>query len=168
MKKFIVATVVAGSMGSLAFASASDMDTWRVASTSDEGTVLTVVSGTDTKAGTFFSCTNGTLKFGVGLEGGDLAETLATDTHRQSRRQAETTIGDGETFESDWTYLPSMKVAIARNEVTAKKFYNAAVRKDTVSWKLDRKSEIELSFPELNDAFKSFANDCSVTNPDAQ
>ena len=168
MKKFLVATVVTSSVGSLAYASASDANAWRVASSSDEGTVLTIVSGTDTQAGTFFSCTNGTLKFGVGLDGGDLAETLARDTKRQNRRGAETTIGDGEAFDSDWTYLPSIKVAVARDELTAKKFYNAAVRKDAVNWKLDRKSEMELSFPELNDAFKSFANDCAVTNPDAQ
>lgn len=165
MHRTLIATIVAGTLGTLAHANASDGDTWRVAKTSDDGQVITVVSGTETQAGTYFSCAGGELKFGIGLNGGDLAETLASETTRASRREADTVIGDGESFESDWTYLPSLGLAIARDELTAKKFYNAAVRKDSVLWKLDRKPEMELSFPALNDAFKGFANDCSVTNP---
>ena len=138
---------------------------WRTATTSDDGDVVMIVSGSENERGTFFSCAGDKLSVGVATEAGNIVEMLSKQTSRSNDREISLSIGDGEPHQSRWTYLPSIKIAVANDELTAKKLYNSAIKGDAVSWKMPGRQAMDVSFPSLNETFTSFANDCSVTKP---
>ena len=147
-------------------ASAADSPSWRVASSNDDGEVISISSGDDATNGALFSCVDNRLIVAVGVEAGDVHEMMSTLTRRSRDYIFKTSIGDGESFRSNWTYLPSNKVAVADKSTTARQFYNAAIRGDEIVITMSGKGDIAVTLPSVNDAFTSFANDCSVTNPD--
>lgn len=165
MSRIITAAIAITAIAFPASATAASADAWRAASTNAEGETVMIASGSESEHGSFFSCANETLGVGVATEPGDIVEMLSRETSRSNDREISARVGDGEEFISRWTYLPSLKVAVAADELTAKKLYNAAVKGETVSWKMPGRDALEIQFPEMNDAFKAFANDCVVTNP---
>ena len=151
---------------SVPVANAADSSDWRISSSDENGDVISIASGDETTHGALFSCANDRLVVAVGVEAGDVKEMIATPTRRTRDRDVETSIGDQDSFRSRWTYLPANKVAVAEDAVTARKFYNAAIRGDDVIMNISGKGEVSVRLPSINDAFSSFAKDCSVTNPD--
>ena len=110
------------------------------------------------------SCTTDKLVAGVGVGPGLIAERLDQRTKRIKRKRGTTTIGDREPLREPWAYLPSTQIAISRAGVTGKRLFNAAVRGDTVSVKVDGTDTATFTFPAQNDVFKAFAKSCSVTS----
>lgn len=149
----IVSTAHAGSEGA-----------WKIASSTEDQVVRSIAYGNGDSNGVLLSCVEGQLHAVVGMEAGDIIEMIGQQTSRQRTNDLVLTIGDDE-YRSAWTYLPSIKVALSREPVAAKKIYNAAVRGETVSFELAAKDPVTVEFPAMNDAFKRFANDCTVTNP---
>lgn len=165
MSRAITTAIAAAAIVFPAGATAANADAWRAASTTAEGETIMIASGSDASHGSFFSCANDTLGVGVGTAPGDIVEMLSRETSRSNDREVSAKVGDGEEFIARWTYLPSLKVAVAADELTAKKLYNAAVKGESVTWKMPGREALEVQFPEMNDTFKAFANDCVVTNP---
>ncbi len=137
---------------------------WEVRAKTDDGKVMSIIAESETQTGIMLSCTTDKLVAGVSLIPGLVSDRLDQTTKRSKRKKATMTIGDKEPNRDVWTYLPTTKVAVSRRGTTGRKFFNAAVRGDTVNWKLDGRGETTFTFPEQNDAFKSFARSCPVTN----
>ena len=137
---------------------------WQIRKQTDDGKVTSIFAESEAETGVVLSCVTDKLVAGVSLIPGPIADRLDTSTKRVKRKRATTTIGDAEPKREHWAYLPRTKIAISRKGVTGKRFFNAAVRGDTVNWQLDGNQATTFTFPEQNDAFKSFAKSCSVTN----
>lgn len=165
MKKALYIPALIAAFAAQASASAASDNPWRVGMETESGEVVSIVSGTSDTNGIYFNCNGGSLQVGLGVVPGDIEEMLATRSTRRRSHSVNTTIGSAEPVFSDWTYYPSLKVAVGKDTIIAKKFYNAAVKGEQVTWKMPWKDEVVLSFPPINEAFTSFANDCPVTNP---
>ena len=137
---------------------------WQVRNQSDDGKVISIIAESDTDTSVMLSCKTDKLVAGVSVIPGPMTDRLDTTTKRTKRKRATTTIGDGEPLRERWVYLPHTQIAVSWKGVTGKRFFNAAVRGDTVNWQLDGKEASTFTFPEQNEAFKSFAKSCSVTN----
>jgi len=137
---------------------------WQVRSQTDDGKVLSIIAEAESKTGVMLSCKSDKLTAGVSLEPGLVSDRLDTFTKRTKRKKATMTIGDADPNRDVWTYLPATKIAISRQGKTGRRFFNAAVRGDTVNWSLDGRGSTTFTLPEQNDAFKAFAKSCSVTN----
>ena len=149
-------------------ANATEANQWQVMTSKEDGTVITITTGTDNENGAYISCASDRLVVGVGVVPGSVKSLIEASSSERTRSQgAVTTFGDDST-DVDWIYFPGRKVALVRDFLTARKFYNAAVLGETLTWKTAFKDEVRVEFPETNDVFKSFANDCAVTNPDNQ
>lgn len=149
-------------------ANAAEANQWQVMTSKDDGTVITITTGTDDENGAYMSCASDRLVVGVGVVPGSVKTLIESSSSERTRSQgAVTTFGDDAT-DTDWIYFPGRKVALVRDFLTARKFYNAAVLGEALTWKTAFKDEVQVQFPEVNDAFKAFANDCAVTNPDNQ
>ena len=137
---------------------------WEVRSQSDDGKVTSIIAESDSETGVLLSCNPDKLVVGVGTVPGPMTERLDTSTKRVKTKRATTTIGDKEPLRERWAYLPRTQIAISRASVTGKRFFNAAVRGDTVSVKVDGTDTATFTFPAQNDVFKSFARSCAITN----
>ncbi|MGB3624862.1 MAG: hypothetical protein WA989_03480 [Henriciella sp.] len=169
MNKFeylLACGLIAGGLS--ASASAIEANEWHVMSSTEDGAVVAISTGSDTENGAYISCAEDELVVGIGVVPGSVADLIrGSSSTRKRTRNAVTTFGD-ETSDTDWVYYPGRKVAISDDVVTAKKIYNSAVKREDVAWKMDFKDEVVVNFPAINDTFKSFANDCPVTNPGNQ
>ena len=161
MKLTCIAAIASVSLAMPAYASDH---AWQVRSQTDDGKVISIIAESETDTGLMLSCKNDRLVAGVSLVTGLVSDRLDTFTKRAKRKKATTQIGDRDARRDVWTYLPATKVAVSRQGSTGRRFFNAAVRGDTVSWKMDGKDATTFTFPAQNEAFKSFAKSCSVTN----
>ncbi|WP_300391966.1 hypothetical protein [Henriciella sp.] len=168
MSRLIAVTAAIAAFALPATAIAADTNEWQSAKTLENDDVVLIASGTEQEHGVFFNCADGNLTAGLTTVPGDILEMMAQETSRSKSHDIAMTIGDSEPFKAGWTYFPSLKVAIAHKELTAKKLYNAAIKGETVTWKMPARPEISVTMPEANEAFKAFANDCPVTNPNKQ
>ena len=137
---------------------------WEVRNQTEDGRVTSIVAESEDKTGVMLSCTTDKLVAGVGVGPGLIAERLDQRTKRIKRKRGTTTIGDREPLREPWAYLPSTQIAISRAGVTGKRLFNAAVRGDTVSVKVDGTDTATFTFPAQNDVFKAFAKSCSATS----
>lgn len=160
--KFVVSAAIASLVVAIP-AQAADYS-WQVRSETTDGKVMSIVAESESETGVLLSCATGKLVAGVSVQPGPITERLNQSTKRTKRKKATMEIGDKEPNRDVWTYLPTTKIAISRRGTTGRKFFNAAVRGDTVTLTLDGKEGSTFTFPGQNDAFKSFANSCSVTN----
>lgn len=163
--KHTIATIVTVTFVTTALAAESSAeDNWRVHAATDEGVPVTIVSGTDSTIGALITCKGGILNAAVGMEAGDMAEAVSIDTERSKRRTAWLTVADDEPYKARWNYMPRARIAVTTEGTSARKLYNAAIRSDTVTWNASFTDPLTLQMPPMNDVFKGFAANCSVTN----
>ena len=137
---------------------------WQVRTQNADGEATSIIVESENETGVLLSCNPDKLVVGVSTIPGPMADRLDTTTKRVKRKDATTKIGDAEPREEAWNYLPRIQIALSSKGVTGKRFFNAAVRGDTISWKIDGKDTATFTLPAQNAAFKSFAKNCSVTN----
>ncbi|MEQ8559585.1 MAG: hypothetical protein RIB03_14815 [Henriciella sp.] len=166
MSRLIAAAIAAFALPATAIA--AETNEWHSAKTLENGDVVLIASSSEQEHGVFFNCADENLTAGLTTVPGDILEMIAQDTSRSKSRRITMTIGADEAFKADWTYFPSIKVAVTDKELTAKKLYNAAIKGETVTWKMSARPEISVTMPKANEAFKAFANDCPVTDPNKQ
>ena len=140
-------------------------DGWTIIQSNEAGETTAIAAHFADAPGLFATCQKNSLVMGISTEAVDMATTLKETTKRSRVYNASLKINGSDETSKPWTYLPSLKIAYPGDAVTSKRLYNAAVRGDVATVKLTGKPEIDYAYPPVNDAFKAFANDCSVTNP---
>jgi len=166
MRKLTLTALLAVAVAGTSAAAAADpvtVNEWRVVKTSETGTPISIVSGSDEEAGVMVSCRDDKLVAAVGFGAGDIAKRLQSDTNRLKSRAGQLTIGDRDEERARWIYYPQYQLAQTVKSVTAKKIYNAAIRGDAISLNLQRKGITTIQLPAMNDNFKAFAKACTVT-----
>lgn len=126
---------------------------------------VSLKTGTNTKL---------TLSCQVVREDGKLRDTRLNvgfdlDTEKQDfkrrmsirRTSANVTIGDNkDSYRFQWNINTDSMVPFDR--VLARRIFNAAVRGDTLKLEVSRKTRIDVTLPEMNDAFRTFAKGCPL------
>lgn len=84
---------------------------------------------------------------------------------RASTRQIEIDTESTEARKFPWAYIRPKRELISVRPWQGKRIFNAAVRGELISMSIARIGDIEITLPELNDAFTEFASSCEATAP---
>lgn len=104
------------------------------------------------------------LRVSFGLEDIDFRTAALTATSRFRRVRVKLLIDGEETTGIQSVYLPSLKVLDPQREVPARKVFNSVVRQVPIELSMPGKGKFTYTLPAVDDAFRDFANSCSVTS----
>ncbi len=113
-----------------------------------------------------FRCVNGKMLVAFALEPTDMMEAFK-DSGKPKLIDVDVSINGVEEEDVGWALLRRHNVVLSGDQKTARRMYNAVVRRETVSIQT-RKKGGDFSLPDPNsDAFSSFMNACDFKAKDS-
>lgn len=115
----------------------------------------------DDGVATLLSCNaDGQLSAMISYKGGDFARKMKANA--PFRRTVDVNIvRDGaDDGMSPWTIIPAVDMIHTKSHGDAGKIYNAAILGQDLTVKIQRKGEVALTLPAVDDVFRAFATTC--------
>ena len=115
----------------------------------------------DDGVATLLSCNaDGQLSAMVSYKGGELTRKMKANA--PFRRTVDVNIVRDGTDEgkSPWTIIPAVDLIHTKSHGDAGKIYNAAILGQDLTVKIQRKGEVALTLPAVDDVFRAFATTC--------
>ena len=141
---------------------------WQVMENQDAASPQAIYSVSETTADVVFTCNDtGKLKMLIGLDDTPITEQLAKRVTYARAETMELARGDAAASEYRVRWVPNLGIAQVVGHNAAAKVYNAAVTGETIRFEVKRQDPVEMTLPEVNDAFSAFASTCSALRAEA-
>ena len=141
-------------------ASAADWAAWK--GQTEAAPMAIYTDGAD-ETGALLVCDGqGMMKALLSLEPASLPDLLERNATYSRSTKASVKVGDGDTADAMFRYIPAIKSIETKSHSVAAKVFNSAVLGETLTVETKREGTVESHLPAPNDTFKAFAKTCKA------